>query len=94
MIWPATRRGPLCDGICTIAQTPYKATICLNKVSAVLLDRYIFTQPIHRVACWTMLVIVVGLSVGTVFAVIFEGVRAEGPWDRDLETNCMDKGAF
>lgn len=77
-----------------IAQTPYKVTVCLNKVSMLLLYRRLFVQRNYRICIWTLLGIVVGWSTGAVFATILQCLPIEASWDKSLRGICIDKGSF
>lgn len=77
-----------------VAQTPYKVVVCLNKVSVVLLYKRIFVGTRFQVTCWVVMAVVVGWSIGAIFATIFQCVPVEGSWDKSIKAYCIDKGAF
>lgn len=77
-----------------VAQTPYKITVCLNKLSALLLFRRIFVQRGFQIACWSICGIVMGWCIGTVAGTIFQCIPLEASWNRSLDGTCIDKGAF
>jgi 1-acylglycerone phosphate reductase len=77
-----------------IAQTPYKITVCLNKVSIILLYLRIFVSKSFRIAAFVVMGIVVAWSIGGVAATIFQCVPIQGSWDKKIEAKCIDKGMF
>lgn len=54
-----------------IAQTPYKVTVCLNKVATILLYLRIFVTKRFRIVAYTVMGVVVAWSIGAVGATIF-----------------------
>ena len=77
-----------------IAQSPYKATVCLNKVSTVLLYLRIFISRGFRIAAFTVLGIVVAWSIGGICATIWQCVPIRGAWDIKAHARCIDSGKF
>lgn len=77
-----------------IAQTPYKVTVCLNKVAAILLYLRLFVTKSFRVACFVVLGIIVAWSIGGVGATIFQCVPIEGAWNKSIEATCIDSNKF
>ncbi|KAJ2902885.1 hypothetical protein MKZ38_010696 [Zalerion maritima] len=85
-----------------IAQTPYKVVVCLNKVATILLYLRIFFGRGFRIACFTVMGIVVCWSIGAIGVTIFQCWPIERSWtdDEDLdlpdgeEATCIDKGSF
>lgn len=51
-----------------IAQTPYKVTICCNKVAVMIFYLRIFPTRSFRIACFVVMAIVVGWSLGAILA--------------------------
>lgn len=77
-----------------IAQTPYKVTVCLNKVSAILLYLRIFVTRNFRIACFVVLAIIVSWSIGAIFATIFQCVPIEGAWNPTIDAVCIKTDQF
>ena len=77
-----------------MAQTPYKVSVCLNKVATILLYLRIFISRGFRIAAFITLGIIVSWSIGGVFATIFQCVPIAGSWDRSVDATCIDKGKF
>lgn len=77
-----------------IAQTPYKISICLNKLSAILFCLRIFVSPQFRIAAFTVMGIIVAWSVGGVGATIWQCVPVAGAWDKSLNAKCIDSAQF
>ena len=77
-----------------IAQTPYKIVVGLNKVSVIWFSKRIFTTPRFQTACWCVLFVIIGWSLGGLGATVFQCVPAEGAWNPNVEATCIDKDAF
>jgi hypothetical protein len=78
----------------SIAQTPCKVVVCLNKVSVLLLYMRIFVTRTFRVFCWMALIVVLGWSIGSIFATIFQCVPLKGSWDKTLDARCINSDTF
>lgn len=77
-----------------VAQTPYKVTICLNKVATILLYLRIFiTQKFHIVA-YSVMGIIIAWSVGAVTSTIFQCVPVAGAWDKTVDATCINSDIF
>ncbi|EXL51972.1 hypothetical protein FOCG_07785 [Fusarium oxysporum f. sp. radicis-lycopersici 26381] len=77
-----------------IAQTPYKATVCLNKVAAILLYLRLFVTKSFRVWSFVVLGVVVGYSIGGIAATIWQCVPIKGAWDKSVDAKCIDSNKF
>lgn len=77
-----------------IAQTPYKVTVCLNKISAVLFYRRIFIDKRFQHICWAAMALIVSWSVGAVAATISQCAPIEGSWNKSVKARCIDSDAF
>ncbi|KAK2684928.1 hypothetical protein QWA68_016188 [Fusarium oxysporum] len=77
-----------------IAQTPYKATICLNKVAAILLYLRLFVTKTFRISCYVVMGIVVGWSIGGICATIWQCVPIAGAWNKNIDAKCIDSNKF
>ncbi|PTB62326.1 putative PTH11-typeG-protein-coupled receptor [Trichoderma citrinoviride] len=77
-----------------IAQTPYKVTVCLNKVATILLYLRIFETTRFQIAAYTVMGIVVAWSIGGVGATIFQCVPIAGAWDKSVDATCIDSDRF
>lgn len=77
-----------------IAQTPYKIVVCLNKASVILLYMRIFvTRTFQRIA-WGALAIIIGWSIGAVFATIFQCLPIPKSWNKSLDGHCINSDVF
>ncbi|KAH7122027.1 hypothetical protein B0J13DRAFT_599213 [Dactylonectria estremocensis] len=77
-----------------IAQTPYKVTVCLNKVAAILLYLRLFVTHGFRIACFVAIGIIVAWSIGGVGATIWQCVPIAGAWNKKLDAVCIDSNKF
>ncbi|KAF5574009.1 integral membrane protein [Fusarium pseudoanthophilum] len=77
-----------------IAQTPYKATVCLNKVAAILLYLRLFVTKSFRIWSFVVLGVVVGYSIGGIAATIWQCVPIKGAWDKSVDAKCIDSNKF
>lgn len=77
-----------------IAQTPYKVTVCLNKVATLLLYLRLFSSPRFRVVALTITGLIVAASIGSICATIFQCVPVAGAWDRSIKSRCINSGQF
>ena len=77
-----------------IAQTPYKVTVCLNKVAAILFYLRIFVTKRFRVSAYTVMAVVVAWSIGAIGATIWQCVPIAGAWDKTVNSKCIDSDAF
>ncbi|KAF5552573.1 integral membrane protein [Fusarium mexicanum] len=77
-----------------IAQTPYKATVCLNKVAAILLYLRLFVTKSFRVWSFVVMGVVVGYSIGGIAATIWQCVPIKGAWDKSFDAKCIDSNKF
>lgn len=77
-----------------IAQTPYKATVCLNKVAAILLYLRLFVTKSFRVWSFVVLGVVVGYSIGGIAATIWQCVPIKGAWDKSVDAKCINSNKF
>ncbi|KAM5341226.1 hypothetical protein ACJ41O_015335 [Fusarium nematophilum] len=77
-----------------IAQTPYKATVCLNKVAAILLYLRLFVTRSFRMVCFVVMGIIVGWSIGGIGATIWQCVPIEAAWNKSVEATCIDSNKF
>ncbi|KAG9255635.1 uncharacterized protein F5Z01DRAFT_699392 [Emericellopsis atlantica] len=77
-----------------LAQTPYKISVCLNKVAVVLFCMRIFISRAFQVAAYTIMGIVVAWSIGGVGATIWQCVPIAGAWDKSLDATCIDSNKF
>lgn len=77
-----------------IAQAPYKVTVCLNKVSTVILYLRLFPSRKFRIAAFIVMGIVIAGSIGAIFASIFQCVPLAGAWDRSVPATCINSGQF
>ena len=76
-----------------IAQTPYKVTICCNKVAVMIFYLRIFPTRSFRIACFAVMAIIVGWSLGAVSATIFQCIPIAASWNKDMAGNCVDSDA-
>lgn len=77
-----------------IAQTPYKVTICLNKVATILLYLRIFVTQKFQIAAYTVMGIIIAWSIGAVASTIFQCVPVAGAWNRKLDATCINTDIF
>jgi hypothetical protein len=77
-----------------IAQTPYKVTVCLYKISVILLYLRIFVTKTFRIAAFVVLSIVVGYSLGGIGATIFQCVPIRGAWVKNSGATCINSDQF
>ncbi|KAL6898921.1 putative PTH11-typeG-protein-coupled receptor [Trichoderma evansii] len=77
-----------------IAQTPYKVTVCLNKVATILLYLRIFITQKFRIAGYTVMGIIIAWSVGAVASTIFQCVPIAGAWDKTVDATCINSNIF
>ncbi|KAK3297937.1 uncharacterized protein B0H64DRAFT_423839 [Chaetomium fimeti] len=77
-----------------IALTPYKVTVCLNKVSVILLCLRIFVSKSFRTTAFTLLFIIVGYSIGSIAATVFQCTPIQGAWLPDSGATCIDPDKF
>lgn len=77
-----------------IAQTPYKVTVCLNKVATILLYLRIFVTKKFRIAAYTVMGVVVAWSIGGVGSTIFQCVPIAGAWDKTVHAKCINSDIF
>lgn len=76
-----------------IAQTPYKVTICCNKVSVLIFYLRIFPTRSFRIACFAVMAIIVGWSLGAIFATIFQCIPIAASWNKSITGNCVNSDA-
>jgi hypothetical protein len=76
-----------------IAQTPYKVTICCNKVSVITFYLRIFPTRSFRIACFVAMGIIVCWSLGAIFATIFQCIPIAASWDKTIQGTCVDSDA-
>ncbi|KAL9484084.1 hypothetical protein ACSS6W_002873 [Trichoderma asperelloides] len=77
-----------------IAQTPYKVSICLNKVATILLYLRIFVTQKFQIAAYTVMGIIIALTIGAVASTIFQCVPIEGAWNRTIDAKCINSDIF
>ncbi|KAL7797373.1 putative PTH11-typeG-protein-coupled receptor [Trichoderma ceciliae] len=77
-----------------IAQTPYKVTVCLNKVATILFYLRIFVTKKFRIVAYTVMGIVVAWSIGAVGSTIFQCVPIAGAWDKSIDATCINSDIF
>ena len=77
-----------------IAQTPYKVTVCFNKVSVILLYLRIFVSKTFRIASFAVLFVVVGYGIGGIAATIWQCVPIQGACIKTIPATCIDSGVF
>ncbi|RMJ20117.1 hypothetical protein CDV36_000183 [Fusarium kuroshium] len=77
-----------------IAQTPYKVTVCLNKVAAILLYLRLFPTKTFRMASFVVMGIIVSWSIGGVCATIWQCIPIEGAWNKAIDAKCIDSNKF
>lgn len=77
-----------------VAQTPYKATVCLNKGAATLLHLSLFVTKSVHICCYIVMIIMVGYGVGGIGATIWQCIPVAGAWDKWIEANCIDSNKF
>ncbi|PNP56596.1 hypothetical protein THARTR1_03292 [Trichoderma harzianum] len=77
-----------------IAQTPYKVTVCLNKVATILLYQRIFVTNKFLIASYIVMGIVVAWSIGGVGSTIFQCVPIAGAWDKSVKATCINSDIF
>lgn len=77
-----------------IAQTPYKVTVCLNKVATILLYLRIFVTQRFQIAAYIVMGIIVAWSIGAVASTIFQCVPVAGAWNRKLDATCINTDIF
>lgn len=77
-----------------IAQTPYKVTVCLNKIAAILLYLRLFVSKDFRMACFVVMGIIVAWSIGGVGATIWQCIPIEASWNKNIDGNCIDSNKF
>ncbi|KAL2126829.1 hypothetical protein VTI74DRAFT_175 [Chaetomium olivicolor] len=77
-----------------IAQTPYKVTVCLNKVSVILLYLRIFVSRGFRIAAYAVLFVVVGYGIGGIGATVFQCVPIQGAWLKNSGATCINSNVF
>lgn len=76
------------------AQTPYKVVVCLNKTSVTLLYMRIFVTKGFKRICYVVLSVILGYSVGSIFATIFQCWPIAGSWDKTVKAQCIDSDVF
>lgn len=77
-----------------IAQTPYKVTTSLNKISLILLYMRIFVSKSFKISAWIAMAVVVSYSIGSIFATIFQCIPVAGSYNRSVKASCIDSDAF
>jgi hypothetical protein len=77
-----------------IAQTPYKVTICLNKVATILLYLRIFVTQKFRIAAYAVMGFIIAWSIGAVASTIFQCVPIAGAWNRKGDATCINTDIF
>lgn len=77
-----------------IAQTPYKATVCLNKVAAILLYLRIFISRRFKICAYIVMAIIVAWSIGAIGATIWQCVPIAASWDRSITGTCIKRRRF
>ena len=77
-----------------IAQTPYKATVCLNKVVAILLDLRLFVTRSFHVWAYIVIGIVVEYGIGDIGATIWQCVPDAGARNKSINATCIDSNKF
>lgn len=77
-----------------IAQTPYKVTVCLNKVATILLYQRIFVTKKFEIASYIVMGVVVAWSIGGVGSTIFQCVPIAGAWDKSVKATCINSDIF
>lgn len=77
-----------------IAQTPYKVTVCLNKVATILLYLRLFSSPRFRVVALTIMGLIVAASIGSICATIFQCIPVAGAWNHSIKSRCINSGQF
>lgn len=77
------------------AQIFYKLVLGFNKISLLSLYLRIFLGKFFKWLCYASLAIVIGWSVGSVFATIFQCVPISAFWDKSvIRPRCIDSDAF
>lgn len=76
------------------AQTPYKISVCLNKVAAILFYLRIFISQNFRIAAFVVMGIIIAWSIGGVGATIWQCVPIAGAWNRSLGARCINSDQF
>lgn len=77
-----------------IAQTPYKATVCLNKAVAILLDLRLFVTRSFHVWAYIVIGIVVEYGIGDIGATIWQCVPDAGARNKSINATCIDSNKF
>ncbi|EHA46679.1 hypothetical protein MCOR27_002597 [Pyricularia oryzae] len=77
-----------------LAQTPYKISVCFNKVAAILLYLRIFVSSRFRLAAFSVMAVIVAWSIGGVAATIWQCVPVAGAWDKSVKARCIDSDKF
>jgi hypothetical protein len=77
-----------------IAQTPYKVTVWLNKLSVILLYLRILISRSFRVSAYVVIGIVTASSIGGIGATIWQCVPIAGAWDKSVNATCIDSDKF
>ncbi|MCJ1469421.1 hypothetical protein MMC07_008054 [Pseudocyphellaria aurata] len=76
------------------AQIFYKLVLGFNKISLLSLYLRIFLGKFFKGLCYASLAIVIGWTVGSVFATIFQCVPISAFWDKSVVARCTDSDAF
>lgn len=76
------------------AQTPYKISVCLNKVAAILFCLRIFISQNFRIAAFIVMGIIIAWSIGGVGATIWQCVPIAGAWNKSLGARCINSDRF
>jgi phage-related holin len=76
------------------AQTPYKVTVGLNKLSICFLYMRLFVTRRFRIACGIVIGVLIAWSIGAVVATVCQCIPIAASWDKSVEANCIDKPRF
>lgn len=76
------------------AQSPYKVTVCLNKISQLVLYRRIFTDPNFQKLVKAAVVFVVAWTVTAFLLTLLQCVPINASWDKNVHGRCINKSAF
>ncbi|OJI99279.1 hypothetical protein ASPVEDRAFT_80895 [Aspergillus versicolor CBS 583.65] len=76
-------------------QILYKLTICFNKLSLLSLYLRLFPSKTFRTLCYVTIAIIVGGSIGFIFATVFQCIPVYASWHKQTPgMKCIDNAAF
>ena len=76
------------------AQSPYKVTVCLNKISQLVLYRRIFTDSSFQELVKAAIISVAAWTVTAFLLTLLQCVPINASWDNNVHGRCINKSAF